>query len=81
MKIRKTHAAWAVKVWVLISVFLIPFVGPAELVIWGLVGAAFAWVWRGLPEEPEAPVEPLPFAEQYKDRQIPRPEDRSGPGA
>lgn len=72
MKIRKTHAAWAVKIWVLLSVFLVPFIGPLELVAWGLLGGVFGLVWRALPEEPEAPVAPLPYADQYKDRQIPR---------
>ena len=73
MKIRKTHAAWAVKGWVIISVFLLPFIGPIEVVGWLLLGAIFGLVWKVLPEEPEAPVEPLPFADQYRDREIPRP--------
>jgi hypothetical protein len=72
MKIRKTHAAWAVKIWVILSVFILPFVGPLELVAWGLLGGVFGLVWRALPEEPEAPVEKLPFQDQYKDREIPR---------
>ena len=72
MKIRRTHAAWAVKLWVLGSVFLIPFLDAWQIAIWLAVGSAFGLAWRALPEEPEAPVEPLPYQHLYKDREIPR---------
>jgi hypothetical protein len=72
MKIRKSHAAWAVKLWVLGTVFLLPFVGPAEILGWLMLGGIFALVWKRLPEEPEAPVDPLPFAREYSGREIPR---------
>ena len=81
MKIRKTQAAWAVKGWLLLTVFLLPFIGPLEIAGWVALGGILALVWRGLPEEPEAPVEPLPFAEEYRDRAIPRPPGRPSPKA
>ena len=71
MKIRKTHAAWAVKLWVLATVFVWYFLEGWEHLPWVAMGAAFSLVWWLLPEEPEAPVEPLPFAHEYKDRAIP----------
>ena len=73
MNVRKSHLGWALKSWVLVSVFLIPFVGIAELVAWGLLGGAMGLWWRSLPEDPEAPApEKLPFHDQYADRQVPR---------
>ncbi len=79
MKIRKTHAAWAVKLWVLASVFLLPFLSMWETIGWVALGGVFALVWKVLPEEAEAAVEPLPFAHEYRDKEIPRrspPDDR-----
>ena len=74
MKIRKSHAAWAVKLWVFASVFLLPFIGGWEIVAWIALGAAFGLAWNALPEEQgeEPPVEPLPFQDQYRDKEIPR---------
>jgi hypothetical protein len=72
MSLKKTHAAWAVKLWVLASVFLLPFLDRWEVAAWVVLGAAFGLVWRALPEEPETPADPLPFADEYKDRAIPR---------
>ena len=72
MKIRKTHAAWAVKAWVLGSVFVVPFIGPWTILAWLGLGAAFGLTWQRLPDEPEAPVEPLPFQDRYRGREIPR---------
>ena len=72
MTIKKTHAAWAVKLWVLATVFVWYFLEGWEHVPWVALGAAFSLVWWVLPEEPEEPVEPLPFAHEYKDRAIPR---------
>jgi hypothetical protein len=77
MKIRKSQAAWAVKIWVILSVFILPFVGPLELAAWGLLGGVLGLVWRSLPEEPEPPVEKLPFQDQYEGRQVPRPDSPS----
>lgn len=79
MKIRKTHAAWAVKLWVLATVFILPFISAWELLGWLALGGVFGLVWKVLPEEPEAPVEPLPYADQYRDRQIPRMDSEERP--
>jgi fatty acid desaturase len=82
MRIRKTHAAWAVKLWVLATVFVWYFLEGWEHLPWVAMGAAFSLVWWLLPEEPEEPVEPLPFAHEYKDKAIPmrpKPEDPGSP--
>lgn len=73
MKIMKTHAALVVKLWVLASVFLLPFLDRWEIAAWALLGAICGLVWKVLPEVPEAPVEPLPFAHEYQDKAIPGP--------
>ena len=72
MKIRKTHVGWALKFWVILSVFLIPFVGILELVAWGLFGGVLGLIWRALPEDPEPPAERLPFQDEYEGRQVPK---------
>lgn len=79
MTIRKSHAAWAVKLWVLASVFLLPFLDRWEIAAWVVLGGVFALVWKVLPEEPEEPVEPLPFAHEYRDKEIPRREAQPPP--
>jgi hypothetical protein len=80
MKITKVHAAWAVKLWVLVTVFLLPFLEGWEVAAWFVLGGVFALVWKVLPEVPEAPVEPLPFAHEYKDKAIPMPPKPEEPG-
>lgn len=80
MRIRKTHAAWAVKLWVMATVFVWYFLEGWEHLPWVALGAAFSLVWWLLPEEPEAPVEPLPFAHEYKDKAIPMPPKPEEPG-
>ena len=75
MKIRKTHASWAVRLWVLASVFVVPFIGPWELAGWLALGGLLGLAWKSLPEEPETPPPPLPFAEQYRGRQVPTREE------
>lgn len=72
MTIRRTHASWAVKLWVIATVFVLPFLDLWQIPAWLLVGGAAALVWKLLPEEPEPPDERLPFHDQYADRQIPR---------
>lgn len=79
MKIRRTQAGWALKLWVLGSVFLIPFVNAYVLVAWALFGGVLGFIWRALPEEPETPPERLPFHDRYADREIPRPPQPAAP--
>jgi hypothetical protein len=80
MRLRRTHAGWAVKAWVLGTVFLLPFLGPLEVAGWVAVGGALALLWRALPEEPEGPPPgKLPFHDQYAHRQVPRPGDQDPP--
>lgn len=75
MKLRRTHAAWAIKIWVMATVFILIFLSPLQLLAWLAVGGVFGLVWRALPEEPEAPVERLPYQDQYEGRQVPRREE------
>lgn len=73
MKIRKTHAAWAVKFWVIGTVFVFPFIMHRwEILLWFAFGGVLGLVWKRLPEEPEAPVTPLPYQHLYKDRGVPQ---------
>jgi hypothetical protein len=73
---RKSQASLAGRLWILASVFVVLFVEGAWLGGWLLLGAAIGLVWMKLPEEPEAPVERLPFQDKYEGRQIPRPPER-----
>ena len=79
MKLRKGHAAWAGKLWILASVFLVPFLSPWELLPWLGLGAMFGIVWKSLPEEPPEPVKPLPYSHLYRDREIPRADEEKPP--
>lgn len=69
---------WALKAWVFAAIFATPFLEGWEVVALLAVGGALGLAWRALPEEPEsdAPVAPLPYADRYRDREIPRPEQR-----
>jgi hypothetical protein len=73
---RKSQASLAGRLWILASVFVVLFVDGPWLLAWLLLGTAIGLVWMKLPEEPEAPVERLPFQDQYEGRQIPRREER-----
>jgi hypothetical protein len=76
----RIHAGWAVKVWALATVFLLPFIAGWEIAAWIGLGALFGIAWKLLPEgPPEKPPAPLPFADKYRDRQIPRPGDDPRP--
>ena len=67
------HAGWAIKIWVMLTVFVLPFLEGLEVAAWVVLGGILGLVWKVLPEgPPEKPVEPLPFHDQYKDRQVPR---------
>lgn len=73
MKVNRVHTGWAVKLWVLATVFLLPFLAPIQVLGWVVLGAALGLAWKfSPPGPPEKPVDPLPFADQYADRQIPR---------
>ncbi|HYC37522.1 MAG TPA: hypothetical protein VEC19_13940 [Usitatibacter sp.] len=80
MKLNRNHAGWAVKLWVLASVFVLPFLSTVEVVAWLALGAVFGAVWKVLPEGPETTVEPLPYADEYRDREVPRKPSPKGEG-
>jgi hypothetical protein len=61
MKIRKSQASLAVRLWILATVFVIPFVTIPELAVWLAIGGVLGIVWKVLPEEPPGEVERLPF--------------------
>ncbi len=73
MKIRKSHASLAFRLWILVTVLIIFFLEGFELVGWLALGGILALAWKVLPEEPEAPPERLPFQDEYEGREIPKP--------
>ena len=75
MKIRKTHASLAVRLWVLATALTFFFIEGFVLAGWLVFGALLGLLWRALPEEPEAPVEPLPYQHLYADRRFPQREE------
>ena len=75
MKINRYHTGWAVKLWVLATVFLLPFLTTGQVFGWVVFGAVLGLAWKVSPEgPPETPAEPLPYADQYRKNEIPRPE-------
>jgi hypothetical protein len=79
-RLNRVNVGWALKLWVLATVFVWYFLEGWENWAWVALGGVFALVWWVLPEVPEAPVEPLPFAREYKDRAIPMPPKPEEPG-
>lgn len=76
----RVHAGWAVKIWVIATVFVLPFIRNWEIAAWVGLGAILGLAWKVLPEgPPEKPPEPLPYAHKYRGREIPRPGDEPGP--
>ena len=76
MKINKVHTGWAVKIWVIATVFTLPFMSNLQVLGWLVLGGALGLAWKLSPEgPPEAPVEPLPYAHKYKQNEIPRPDE------
>jgi hypothetical protein len=72
MRIRKTHASLALRLWILATVFAVILVEGLTLVAWIALGAALGLLWKVSPEEPEEPPERLPYQHLYEDRQLPR---------
>ena len=72
MRIRKTQASLALRLWILGTVFAVILIDGIELVAWIALGGALALLWKVLPEEPEEPSERLPYQHLYEDRQFPR---------
>lgn len=75
----RIEAGWAVKLWVFATVFVIWFLDAVEVVGWLALGGMLGFVWKMLPEGVEKPVEPLPYAHLYRDREIPRVEEVEPP--
>jgi hypothetical protein len=64
----KTAASIAIRVWILASVFIVPFLDRGELIAWAVLGGVIALAWWRLPEDPPAPVERLPYQHLYERR-------------
>ena len=73
MKVNRVHTGWAVKIWVLATVFMLPFLDPIGVAAWLVLGAGLGLAWKASPEgPPEKPVGSLPYADRYKQNEIPR---------
>lgn len=68
MKPRKSQVSLALRLWILASVFTVPFLDPAWIAAWAALGGGLALWWRALPEEPEAPPPRLPYQDEYERR-------------
>lgn len=65
---------WAIKAWVFAAIFAVPFLAGWEVFAFLGLGGVLGLAWRALPEDPvsDDPVAPLPYADRYRDRAIPR---------
>jgi len=66
VKVKRNNVALALKLWVLASVFVIPFLDWWEIGLWCLPGIVLALWWHSLPEDPPEPVERLPYQHLYE---------------
>ena len=72
-RFNKIHAGWLVKLWVIATVFVLPFLSGWEVIAWVSMGGVFGLTWKLAPEgPPEKPPERLPFHDQYAHKQVPR---------
>ena len=81
MRIRKSQASLAARLWILATVFLIMFLEGWQLAGWLALGAALGLLWKVLPEEPEPPPQRLPYQHLYRDREFPRVDGEPPPPA
>jgi membrane associated rhomboid family serine protease len=66
MKVKKGQVSLALRLWVLASVFVIPFMSMWEIAAWATLGGALALWWRALPDDPPERVERLPYQHLYE---------------
>ncbi len=66
MTVRKGRVSLALRLWVLASVFVIPFLDAWEIAAWCVGGLALAAWWRSLPEDPPETPARLPFQHLYE---------------
>lgn len=75
-RFHRGHAGWMVKIWVILTVFVLPFLSAWHVFAWLAIGGVAGLAWKFAPEAPpEKPVDKLPYHDQYADRQIPKPEE------
>ncbi len=73
MKPRKSQISMAFRLWILASVFVVPFLDVVFIAAWASVGIGLALWWRALPEDPPEPPPRLPFQDQFeRDRGVHR---------
>lgn len=66
MKASKSGVSLALRLWILASVFVVPFLSTLEIVLWCLPGIILALWWRALPEDPPEPPPRLPYQHLYE---------------
>jgi membrane associated rhomboid family serine protease len=71
IKVKKGQVSLVFRLWVLASVFVVPFMDSWEIAAWAALGGALALWWRALPEDPPEPPPRLPYQHLYE-----RPRDK-----
>jgi hypothetical protein len=66
VKVKKGQVSLAFRLWVLATVFVIPFLERLEIAAWAALGGALALWWRSLPEDPPEPPPRLPYQHLYE---------------
>jgi hypothetical protein len=66
MKTRKASVSLALRLWLLASVFVVPFLDTLEIALWCLPGIGLALWWRALPEDSPEPPPRLPYQHLYE---------------
>ena len=64
--LRRSRVSLALRLWILASVFVVPFLDALEIALWCLPGIGLALWWRALPEDPPEPPARLPFQHLYE---------------
>ncbi len=63
---KKSIVSLAFRLWILASVFVVPFLDAVEIALWCLPGIGLALWWRALPEDPPEPPPRLPYQHLYE---------------
>ena len=66
VKVKKGQVSLVFRLWVLATVFVIPFMDRWEMAAWAALGGALALWWRALPEDPPEPPPRLPYQHLYE---------------
>ncbi len=74
MKVKRAQVSLWLRLWILASVFVVPFLSAVQIALWCIPGIGLALAWRAMPEDPPEPPPRLPFQHLYE-----RPKDPDGP--